>query len=126
MTRELPFENADSTKATILIVEDEVDIRDVMKMSLEIDGFDVITAANGLEGLRRYKENQERVRVVVTDLDMPTMNGSDMIRQIFKMTPAAKVIIASGRSQSEQSVASRCLQKPYTGRELRAAVEMLL
>ena len=118
--------NSESARTTILVVEDELEIRELMKSSLETGGFDVITAANGLEGLRRYNENREHVRLVVTDLDMPAMNGSDMIRQIFRTTPAMKVIVASGRSRSEDGVATRCLQKPYTGRELREAVQLVL
>ena len=107
-------------------MEDEIDIRELMRASLEIEGFDVITAANGLEGLSRYKENPDRVQIVVTDLDMPAMNGSDMIRQIFQITPAIKVIVASGHSLSERSTAACCLQKPYTARELQNAVHGLL
>jgi CheY-like chemotaxis protein len=118
--------NAEKKRPGILVVEDETDIRELMKASLEFDGFDVITAGNGLEGLRRYKENQDRVRVVVTDLDMPTMNGVDMIRQISKITPGVKVIVASGHIGSERLPVTRCLQKPYTARELREAVQQLL
>ena len=100
-------------------------MRELMKTCLEVEGFDVITAADGLEGLRRYEENKDQVQVVVTDLDMPSMNGSDMIRQIFKITPAVKVIVASGKGWSDAKV-TRCLQKPYSRRELTDAVHLLL
>jgi len=115
----------ESRKAVILVVEDELPMRELMKTFLEVEGFDVITAADGLEGLRRYEENKDQVCVVVTDLDMPSMNGSDMIRQIFKITPAMKVIVASGKRWGDATV-TRCLQKPYTGRELTDAVHLLL
>jgi two-component system cell cycle sensor histidine kinase/response regulator CckA len=120
-----PLSEPEDGRAGILVVEDDLDLRDLMKASLEMDGFDVITAANGLEGLRRYKENRHRIRIVVTDLDMPTMNGSDMIRHILKMTPSVKVLVASGRSQLERSSPMPCLQKPYTSHDLRLAVEQL-
>ena len=55
----------------ILVVEDELSMRELMKTCLEFEGFDVITAADGLEGLRRYEENKDQVQVVVTDLDTP-------------------------------------------------------
>ena|ERR1051326_1397380 len=115
----------------ILIVDDEIDIRESMRARLEIEGFEVITAANGLDGLRRYKQFKDQVEIVVTDLDMPRMNGSDMLRQIFQITPAAKVIVASGRSllYSQHNLGAQggcCLQKPYTGRELTDAVRLLL
>src|SRR5204862_6088497 len=90
--------NSELPKTTILVVEDEPDMRDFMRRCLEVEGFDVITAANGLDGLERYKENKDQVQIVVTDLDMPAMNGSDMIRHIFDITPAMKVLVASGSS----------------------------
>jgi DNA-binding response OmpR family regulator len=117
----------DETRATVLIVDDEPAIRELMKAYLEIEGFEVITARNGLEGLRSYKRNKDRVNLIITDLDMPAMNGDDMIRQICRIAPAMKVIVASGRSASfdpeTQRSARTCrLQKPYTGRELTEAV----
>jgi CheY-like chemotaxis protein len=112
-------------KAVILVVEDEPSIRELMKTCLEFEGFDVITAANGLDGLQRYKENKDNVQVVVTDLEMPKMNGSDMIHQIFQMTPDMKVVVASGRAGEECS-GTACLQKPYSPRELTDVVSLCL
>src|SRR3954465_11010266 len=112
--------SSEAPKTTILVVEDEPDMRDFMKTCLEIEGFDVITAANGLDGLQRYKEKKDQVQLVVTDLDMPAMSGSDMIRQIFDIPPAMKVIVASGSVNEMNRTA--CLQKPYSTRELAQAV----
>ena len=121
----------DKERATILVVDDEPDLRDLIKTCLEIQGFDVITAANGLDGLQRYKENKDQVQVVVTDLDMPAMNGSEMIREIFGITPAMKVIVASGNDAHyaqthERWESTSCLPKPYSARELSRAVRSLL
>jgi CheY-like chemotaxis protein len=118
-------------RATILVVDDEPELRDLIKTCLEIEGFDVITAANGLDGLQRYKEHKDQVQVVVTDLDMPAMNGSDMIREIFGITPAMKVIVASGNEAHLAQTLQRwestsCLPKPYSARELANAVRSLL
>jgi two-component system cell cycle sensor histidine kinase/response regulator CckA len=123
--------DTDKERATILVVDDEPDLRDLIKTCLEIKGFDVITAANGLDGLQRYKENKDHVQVVVTDLDMPAMNGSDMIREIFGITPAMKVIVASGNDAHyakthETWESTFCLPKPYSARELTNAVRSLL
>jgi two-component system cell cycle sensor histidine kinase/response regulator CckA len=116
---------------SILIVEDESDMREFMKACLELKGYDVITAANGLDGLQRYEEYRDQVRVVVTDLDMPRMNGDDMIQEIFKMAPEMKVIVASGRCTGDADTndswppASR-LQKPFSSGELAEAVNLVL
>ena len=112
-------------KATILVVEDEPAIRELMKTCLEFEGFDVITAVNGVDGLQRYQENKHNVQVVVTDLDMPKMNGSDMIDQIFRITPDMKVVVASGQAIEEYS-GTACLQKPYSPQELTDAVSLCL
>jgi two-component system, cell cycle sensor histidine kinase and response regulator CckA len=118
--------------ASILFVDDEPVLRELMKTSLETEGFDVITASDGLNGLQRYEENKDKVQVVVTDIDMPAMNGSDMVRQIFEISPEMKVIVASGRKNLGQETASgplravSRLQKPYTPRELSSALRVLL
>jgi CheY-like chemotaxis protein len=113
-------------RAAILVVEDDLDTRELMQACLEVEGFDVITAADGLEGLSRFKENMGRVHVVVTDLDMPAMNGAEMIRQIFKITPSMKVLVASGQIAGSEPPRTFSLQKPYTARELTKAVNLLL
>ena len=115
----------------ILMVDDELAICELMKARLEIEGFEVITAANGLDGLQRYQENKDRVEIVITDLDMPAMNGVDMIQHIVKITPTMKVIVASASSRTyaseeEAGIKASCLQKPYTARELTEAVHQLL
>ena len=120
--------DCDIRKGAVLVVDDDLDIRELMRTCLEVEGFDVITAADGLDGLRRYQENRDRVEIIVTDLDMPAMNGSDMIRHIFNITPAMKIIVASGRSLaagSHRPAQTCCLQKPYTARELTDAVHQM-
>jgi two-component system, cell cycle sensor histidine kinase and response regulator CckA len=121
--------NAASREGVVLMVDDEPAICNLMKEFLEFEGFDVITAGNGLDGLRRYQENHDRVQVVITDLDMPAMNGAEMLREIFQMRPAMKVIVASGRRPSQndlqvESSSTSCLQKPYSPRELAEAVRV--
>jgi sigma-B regulation protein RsbU (phosphoserine phosphatase) len=117
-------------RAVILMVDDEPAIRELMKLRLEDAGFEVITAVDGRDGLERYKENKDLVQVVVTDLEMPTMSGADMLRQIFKITPAMKVIVASGQLGDPQfeelCTSAPAIHKPYTARELTDAVRMLV
>jgi DNA-binding NtrC family response regulator len=119
------------SKGMILVVDDEPTMCELMKAYLENEGFDVITASNGIDGLNRFEEHKGEVRMVVTDLDMPAMNGSDMIRQMYRIAPTVKVIVASGQSllyvmANEPREGTSCLQKPYTARELTDAVRLLL
>jgi CheY-like chemotaxis protein len=117
-------DGSNKRRAVVLVVEDDLSLREFMKTCLEMEGFEVIAAANGLDGLQMYEKNRHQVEVVVTDLEMPMMNGSDMIRQIFTITPAMKILVASG--QCARYTQTMCLQKPYTARELTEAVRLLL
>ena len=69
-------ERGDGRRGTVLIVEDDVDAREVMQMVLESAGYAVTTASNGLEGVGRL-HLQPRPDVIVCDLMMPVMNGWD-------------------------------------------------
>src|SRR5215211_2566907 len=69
-------ERGDGRRGTVLIVEDDVDAREVMHMVLENAGYAVTSAANGLEGIGRL-HLEPRPDVVVCDLMMPVMNGWD-------------------------------------------------
>jgi DNA-binding response OmpR family regulator len=117
-------------KVLILVVDDEPAIRELMKIRLEDAGFEVITAVDGRDGLKKYKAHKDQVQIVVTDLGMPEMNGADMIRQISEITPTIKVIVASGQlgdPQFEELCAGApAIHKPYTARELTDAVRLLL
>ncbi len=63
---------------TILIVEDETDIRDVLRQSLELEGYEVAAAANGREGLEWLRSNPLPA-LVLLDLLMPVMNGAELL-----------------------------------------------
>jgi len=74
-------ENLSSIKCQcILIVEDEVDIRENLKMLLELEGYKVFTAVNGDEGLKVLR-TMERPCLILLDLLMPVMNGMDFLKK---------------------------------------------
>lgn len=62
--------------STILIVDDELDIQATLHMVLSLEGYEVITASNGAEGLRRISE--ERPDLVISDVTMPSLDGLEM------------------------------------------------
>ena len=70
-------------KPTILIVEDQPDIRSVMQESLEAVGLSILTAANGQEALGKLENNPE-VSLILLDLMMPVMNGWQFLSAIDK------------------------------------------
>ncbi len=80
----------------ILVVDDEPIIRTVLEKSLKDLGYDVILASNGAEGLSCYIENKKNISLVILDMVMPIMNGSECFEKLKQINPDVKVIIASG------------------------------
>ncbi len=86
-------------KGKILIVDDEEDVRDIMKAILEGEGFEVDTSANGLEALDKYKaslDKNEPFDVVITDLMMPVMDGLKLIEELQKLDKPPLTIVITG------------------------------
>ncbi|MCX6922941.1 MAG: response regulator, partial [Verrucomicrobia bacterium] len=80
----------------VLVVDDESSVRRVTRQMLERSAYRVIEAANGAEGLTQFVERQSDVRVVLTDLAMPTMDGVAFIRALRQLDPQVRVITVSG------------------------------
>ena len=81
---------------TILIAEDERAVRKVLRLSLEEHGYMVIEAENGEEAVKQYKDNMEKVSLVLLDVIMPVKNGSETYDEIKSLNPDTKVIFMSG------------------------------
>jgi CheY-like chemotaxis protein len=116
---------------TILVVDDEDMVRRVAQASLEIRGYQVVMAANGLDAIREVKRNP-RIGLVLLDLTMPVMDGEEAIDEILSQRPGIKVIVSTGYDHreavarfSEKRVAGY-LQKPYTSRQLAEKVKTVL
>ena len=86
-------------KKTILIVEDDNDLCGIYKEILELYGFDVKIAVNGLEGVEKFKETKPSL--VIMDADMPVLDGYKAFKQIKEIDNNAQVIIVTGFADSE-------------------------
>lgn len=80
-------------KATILVVEDNVDAREIFASTLTMQGYEVIEAENGVEGIRRLQT--ARVDAILTDLRMPVMDGVEMASLIKAMPLHAHIPIVA-------------------------------
>ncbi len=87
--------------ATILVVDDEEMIVNLLKTILEARGYHVLTALDGNDALEIYREKGP-VDLVILDLSMPRLSGKEILKQLMKMDPSAKVIISTGYSIKEQ------------------------
>jgi two-component system cell cycle sensor histidine kinase/response regulator CckA len=115
----------------ILLVDDEASVRDIVGATLEAYGYRVMTAANGAEGLKLFLEHEGEIHLILSDMNMPVMDGDAMIRAIRKMNSQIRIIAASGLNNDQSRVKpaladSRTahLQKPFTARELLWAMKV--
>jgi len=112
----------------ILVVDDEVAIREIAKGTLEAYGYRALTAADGTEAVALYAQNKDEIKVVLTDMMMPFMDGLSTIRALQKMNPQVKIIASSGLSENAKVVEAGAagiktfLPKPYTAGKLLEAL----
>lgn len=118
------------TQRTILVVDDEKNIRLMLAQALASDETHVETAVNGEEALEKLQETA--YDLVLLDLRLPGMDGLDVLREIQKQKSKPPVIVLTAHGTVESAVeamrigAANYLQKPFAPRELRQAVDSAL
>jgi len=81
---------------TILIAEDDPDLRTLIRITLESFGYEVIVAQDGEEAIAQFRENRERIGLVQLDVIMPKQNGKEVAEAIRKDRPGTKILFTSG------------------------------
>jgi PAS domain S-box-containing protein len=117
--RELPGGHGE----LILVVDDEDQIREMTKKTLETHGYRVITANDGKAAIELYTKNRDDIKLVLMDMMMPVMDGSVSIRELRKAYPEVKIIAVSGLTQKDKIAeveiqVQAFLAKPYTAEKL--------
>lgn len=113
----------------ILVVDDEENARIGLKKLLSRDGFQVATVANGFEALAHL--DQQPVDLVITDINMPEMNGLVFLRELNRFHPAVNVIMVTAYGGVESYLeamnlgAFEYLNKPIKLEELRAVMDRI-
>ena len=108
-----------SKQLKVLIIDDEPEIQNSVRESLEGMGGHAMGAANGREGIQTYMAYMDHIDLVILDMVMPGMSGIETFRYIRKLNPAAKVLIASGYNHEQDITCmmaeGRCdfLKKPF-------------
>ncbi len=114
----------------ILFVEDEEDLTQIVSDTLRGQGYDVITAADGIEGLEKFKV--EAADIVVADVMMPKMDGFTMAKEIRKISPTVPLLFLTAKSTIDdveegfEIGANDYLKKPFELRELIVRIKALL
>ncbi len=86
---------------SVLVVDDEETVRFVTSQMLELVGFDVVTAYDGIQALELFREDPDRWVLVLLDLTMPRLDGVDTHREIRRIRPDLRVLVMSGFSEQE-------------------------
>ncbi len=119
--------------AEIMVVDDEEQIRMMIKQLLEREGHKVIAISNGAEAVRAYRRNP--VDLIITDLIMPDKEGIEIITELKREFPEVKIIAMSGGGRvgpdnylflAEKLGAQRTFSKPFDPQELLSAIEEIL
>lgn len=114
----------------ILFVEDEEDLTLIVADTLRGQGYDVITASDGIQGLDKFKS--EAADIVVADVMMPKMDGFTMAKEIRKLSPTVPLLFLTAKStiddveQGFEIGANDYLKKPFELRELIVRIKALL
>ena len=127
-----PSDRVTGSSETILLVDDEEHIRELGERHLKRAGYAVMSAGNGAEALEVYKKEQTRISLVILDLMMPIMGGTQCLRDLLRINPNVKVLIASGYSAvdpakgDEMTRAKGFVHKPFDTEQLLKAVRNAL
>ncbi len=97
-------EGLTASKETILLVDDEAGIRNLLSISLADEGYEVITAADGREALEMFRT--EKPSIVMTDIKMPGMDGIELLAAIKEEIPTTEVIMITGHGDMELAIKS--------------------
>ena len=102
---------------SILIIDDEDLILDLLTQAFSLQGYTVYTAKNGMDGLRTFKK--EQADIVLTDIKMPDLSGCELITHIRKESPHTKVAVMTGGNDEivsnliKEGKADHFFQKPF-------------
>jgi two-component system cell cycle sensor histidine kinase/response regulator CckA len=119
-------------KETVLLVDDEETIVEVIEKALLLTGYKVLVARGGEEAVQVFKKNRERIDIVILDMIMPGMGGGKVFDALRAIQPGVKVVLSSGYSidgEASQIMARGCngfIQKPFGIKELSQKIREVM
>ena len=119
-------------KATVLVVDDEISLRQILVRQLRSDGYTVLEAGYGLEALAVARSSPEPIDLVLSDIVMPGMVGTELAQRLLDEHPGIRVVLMSAHFVGELASpigppgSVPVLPKPFDGRKMLALVELML
>jgi PAS domain S-box-containing protein len=132
VTAPTQFQKVEPGTETILLVEDEANLRYLARQYLEKQGYRVIEAADGAVAMQIAVAHEGVIHLLLTDVIMPGMNGRELAQRISEIRPNAKVLYMSGYTENvigtdgTLDAGVRLLQKPFNLRDLKSKVREVL
>lgn len=121
-------ESAEDDPDTILLVDDEDSVREVVASMLLCLGYEVVDTPDGRQAIEYYTEHGDDIDLVILDMTMPVMDGAACFRQLKTLDPAVKIVLATGHAMEEdahdlmKAGALRFVQKPFAVQQLSDAL----
>ncbi len=114
--------------ANVLVVDDQPSLLQLVSMILTQTGHTVLCASSGVEALMVFSSYHSKIDLVLTDLQMPGMNGIELLNRIRALDPSVSVLLMSGFVPENLEIPEglRLLNKPFPPGELVEAVEQAL
>ncbi|MGA7161316.1 MAG: PAS domain S-box protein [Bacteroidota bacterium] len=122
----------DGRVSTILVVDDEQGLREMLTEILQGKEYNVITASNGVDAIKKYQLHREEIDMVISDLGMPLMGGEEVFNKLVEINPAVKVVFMTGylEESSRNGILRRgvksIIHKPFRIEEILDCVSDIL
>jgi two-component system, cell cycle sensor histidine kinase and response regulator CckA len=116
-------------RGTVLVIDDEEAVREVARRMLVRSGYDVLTAADGEDGLRLFAEHEDAIVAIVLDVTMPRLSGTEVLADLRRRGKGVPVVLASGYTALSLTPtvtgphAAAFVQKPFVTAELLAGID---
>ena len=117
---------------TLMVIDDDPALRELLVSAVEWMGFTAIEACDGVEAVELFRQHHEEIRLVISDLTMPRMDGWDTLQVLRKISPGIPVILSSGHSENHvmsgdhAELPQAFLMKPYDLDRLRTTIFSIL
>ena len=118
--------------STLLVVEDEPEVRATVTLALEKFGFTVLAAKDGVEALEVFRQHRKKIGCVLSDVSMPRMNGWETLTALRELVPGLPVVLLSGYSEAQvmeghhPELPQAFLSKPFEINALVSVIEKVL